>query len=883
MFTTSNPLVDNATYLSTTATSSDTRTNTGTLTAEPLTTTLNRSSSVSPIGGGNGLTGEYFSDVALNNLKLSRTDASVNFTWGDNAPAPEMPRDGFSVRWTGQVQAKYSETYTFSTFADDGVRLWVNGEKLIDHWQPHAGTEDRGSITLQAGQKYDLKLEYYDQGGWSTSELRWSSPSQLAQIVPKDYLFSTPPVESNLNIQTQANGDGLRGEYFSDVALNNLKLSRTDASVNFTWGDNAPAPEMPRDGFSVRWTGQVQAKYSETYTFSTFADDGVRLWVNGEKLIDHWQPHAGTEDRGSITLQAGQKYDLKLEYYDQGGWSTSELRWSSPSQLAQIIPKEYLFSGSGSGNPLPTPTPTPIPTPTPNPVPLPNPTPTPTPIPTPTPNPVPLPNPTTTFPNDRSPMGMNLATPSYYSTELPFVDGMRTASEWIPQQAGKGWGEGEPLSFTADGGIARLKPGQYAETVIFGNRGYYPGGQYTVLYDGQGTIDFNFNSASVVSRSPGRMVVNVVPSNIGVFLKVTGTNEADPIRNIRFLMPGTEATYKTQPFNPEFLETLEKFKTLRFMDWMGTNNSSLQNWADRTQPGQKGVALEEMITLSNIQHSNPWLTIPHLASDDYVRQLATMVRDRLDPTLKIYVEYSNEVWNYAFQQTKYAQEKGLALGLSNDPFQASLRFYSQRSVEIFKIFEEVFGGTERLERVLATQAGGWTSEQVASWQDAYKYADNLAIAPYFYGGDLNDSNKASTTVSLTPDQVIDKLLNDIRTSVKQTQIDVSKVANNYGLDMIAYEGGIHLTSFQLPAPQKWAINDLFIAANRSQRMYDVYTEYLNQWKQVGGGLFAAYNDVGPYSEWGYWGAKEYQNQSAADAPKYRAMIDFIDANPTSNS
>ena len=100
---------------------------------------------------------------------------------------------------------------------------------------------------------------------------------------------------------------------------------------------------MGADTFSVRWTGQVQAQYSQTYTFHVLADDGVRLWVNGRLLIDQWRDSTGKESSGSIALQAGVKYDIKLEYYEKANNARAQLAWSSPSTLKQVIPQSRLF------------------------------------------------------------------------------------------------------------------------------------------------------------------------------------------------------------------------------------------------------------------------------------------------------------------------------------------------------------------------------------------------------------------------------------------------------------------------------------------------------------------------------------------------------------
>ncbi len=141
-------------------------------------------------GGSNGLRGEYYDNIDFTALRLTRTDATVNFNWGRGAPATGIGADTFSVRWTGQVQPQFSETYTFYTTSDDGVRLWVNGQLIIDNWTDHSAVENSGTITLVAGQRYDIRLEYYDRTGNATIRLSWSSLSRAKQIIPQSRLFT---------------------------------------------------------------------------------------------------------------------------------------------------------------------------------------------------------------------------------------------------------------------------------------------------------------------------------------------------------------------------------------------------------------------------------------------------------------------------------------------------------------------------------------------------------------------------------------------------------------------------------------------------------------------------------------------------------------------
>lgn len=153
------------------------------------------------------------------------------------------------------------------------------------------------------------------------------------------------PLAANLSLPPTT-GNGLLAQYYEGLDLTNLRAVRIDPSINFNWNDGSPAPSLPPDLFSVRWTGQVQPQHSETYTFYTYSDDGVRLWVNGQLLIDNWTNHAPTEDFGTITLNAGQRYDIRMEYYEFNGGATSQLLWSSPSQSKEIIPENYLFTNT---------------------------------------------------------------------------------------------------------------------------------------------------------------------------------------------------------------------------------------------------------------------------------------------------------------------------------------------------------------------------------------------------------------------------------------------------------------------------------------------------------------------------------------------------------
>jgi len=177
-------------------------------------------------------------------------------------------RSDFSVRWRGQVNPLHSETYTFYTVSNDGVRLWVNGKLIIDNWTDHSTTENSGEIGLTAGKKADIKMEYYQGGGGAVAKLLWASPSQKKGIIPEDCL----------SLPNDA-GKGLAGEYFEGKDLKKLVMTRTDATVNFDWSQRSPfdvesteprvnlVVSLPAGRYKAEWVNTVTGKVDKAEDF----------------------------------------------------------------------------------------------------------------------------------------------------------------------------------------------------------------------------------------------------------------------------------------------------------------------------------------------------------------------------------------------------------------------------------------------------------------------------------------------------------------------------------------------------------------------------------------------------------------------------------------
>lgn len=277
---------------------------------------------------GNGLSGQYFHNPDFTGLAAQRSEA-IDFNWGSSSPVAGLDSNTFSVRWQGQVEALHSEEYTFYTTSNQGVRLWVDGQLLIDNWEPHNTEEDAAAITLTAGQKYDLRLDYFEQFGGAEIQLEWSSPSQTRQIIPATQLYSSPV--------------GLLGTYEDRFGGNAV---RVDPVIDFNWGIGRPHPEVAVDQFEVAWTGQLRADFSEQYEFSITSDQGARLWIGEELVIDDWTSSATHTATGSKTLEAGKWYDLRIEYFDEAGSAEVDLKWSSERQTGAdqfaIVPSTNL-------------------------------------------------------------------------------------------------------------------------------------------------------------------------------------------------------------------------------------------------------------------------------------------------------------------------------------------------------------------------------------------------------------------------------------------------------------------------------------------------------------------------------------------------------------
>ena len=219
------------------------------------------------IGQGTGLFGEYFANqenTFTNPPTLTRVDPTINFDWNSSPPDPSIGLTSYTVRWTGAVQPQFNENYTFYTTTDDGVRLWVDGQLVIDKWFDQAPTEWSGSLTLAARQKYALSMEYYQNQGGAVATLSWSSPSTPKAIVPETQLYpSSPPsfapgsaIYGNNQFQVQS--FGLPGK---DYVLQGSSDLSNWISISTNFSPPNPGDVLPSSTFNFIDTSITNIPY----------------------------------------------------------------------------------------------------------------------------------------------------------------------------------------------------------------------------------------------------------------------------------------------------------------------------------------------------------------------------------------------------------------------------------------------------------------------------------------------------------------------------------------------------------------------------------------------------------------------------------------------
>ncbi len=400
---------------------------------------------------------------------------------------------------------------------------------------------------------------------------------------------------------------------------------------------------------------------------------------------------------------------------------------------------------------------------------------------------------------------------------------------------------------------------------------------YVFLYDGNGTFDFTgFN---VTSTSPGRIELTCNTTENAYIDILTSDPMPNHARNFRLVQAIYENSFETNIWYPPFQDKLANFHTVRFMDWFQTNDSKMVHWEDRTIPSyntqtiKSGVAYEYAIDLCNQIDINPWVCVPHEADTNYIQQMAILFRDNLDPELDVYLEYSNEIWNFQFEQAQWIiQEPGF--GITTNELYDSNQEYGWNggllAKRTFKLWREIFGADSlRVKRVLANQGcySHIASQNILGCDGYFDY-----LSPAWYFGIEPD---APFTSSSTVEDVINSTRDEFFNTCYDDFHAHYTMAEALGKHVIHYEGGQHISAYgntENPAL------DTFYAAQYSPLMYDIYDEVLDSIRAWGSHLAIAYTLAGEQENVdGSWGQIETVDiiPNMQTAPKYMALLDNL--------
>ena len=540
-------------------------------------------------------------------------------------------------------------------------------------------------------------------------------------------------------------------------------------------------------------------------------------------------------------------------------------------------------------------------------------------------NPVPAIEPMPSFAPITNPdLAIGLAGVNDWSVQQPFLNIMKTARPWIGHLPGQwgGWGHDDLAKAGAlgpGGWPLRLPPELTGiSTLILTDlpaEAAGMAGRYLLTYSGKGTLKVE-GRAAIVEAAAGSISFDYTPGNGGVLITLAAIDPADPIRDLTVVRADrATALAAGEIFNPDWLARLRGVKGLRFMDWMQTNDSPLAHDADRPLAedytyARIGVPAEVMVALANQLKADAWFTLPHLSDDTLVRHYAEIAHDGLNPGLKAQVEFSNEVWNWQFAQSRWAEEQGKARWQQDHTW---VQFYALRASQVADIWAEVFADDpSRLVRIVSVQTGWLGLEQqildaplvmAETGQAPAMSFDAYAVTGYFsalLGSDqktaivkdwLARSEQAAKSavpangtdayiaahrydlaVDLAAQELRDgSVTQDPTDSVAQVLSEIlpyhAAVAADHGLRLMMYEGGSHVVGYGAQADDP-ALTDFFTYLNFTPQMGALYTQMMQGWHLQSDAPFNAFVDVYRPGKWGSWGALRHLGD---DNPRWEAL------------
>lgn len=503
------------------------------------------------------------------------------------------------------------------------------------------------------------------------------------------------------------------------------------------------------------------------------------------------------------------------------------------------------------------------------------------------------------------PIGMNIPGLSYYTTSLAFTDAIKMSGDFMSFWDGGPWDSEKISEIPRDeNGYPKQIPyatsdGKQTKARFMLNSFYK--GRYVLTFDGVGTV--SIGGASNQKVNSNKYYIDLDGKGDNVWLTFEQSTLNNHLKNFKLLplIYENSSTYPT--FNQKFLDGLRPFHAFRFMDWINTNDSPQKAWSDRATKtyysqatSDRGASYEYAIELCNELDADAWVTVPHMADDNYITQAARLWRDGLRANRKVYAEYSNEIWNWQFTQAGYCLDN--APGHTNAYVIAGLNAISPagqdhpekdaymiaRCLRLWKA-EFTGGNANRLVRVAGVQHG---------WMDNTRRILNFlfdvdkggcdVVSPGGYFNFLeSDHNgwlaRCGTSNPVTPAEILTAVSKDYDTEEAVWTDVTAGFANDRGLGYVVYEGGQHMQPY---LQGEWCYNQAVYDAQIHPKMYEMYMKNFSKMTEptVNCSLFMAFAYMGAReSRWGSWGHLENLDQIGSVsnymtiAPKYQALLD----------
>jgi hypothetical protein len=302
----------------------------------------------------NGLLGEYYDTSEMNNasaLKMKRIDPSIAFNFMFDSPDPAIEPETFSICWTGYIKPQVTGNYTFKSLSDDGIRVTVNGTKVIDRWGALSidYTIADSPIHLEAGVYYPITFEYQQLPLYAAAFLFWEADNVPMGLIPESAFYVKQDVYNEFTPKKYYNplgksGAGLQNTFYTtnEDGTRTQEYSEVN-NIDYVWNEGAPG-NITEEDFFGEMEGYLEAKYSESTTLVFAVDDGVKVWIDGQQVISAWDQHSQGDFKYTFDTVAGHKYQIRIEYADFLLSAVCVMRWESDLIGSEVVPKKYLYT-----------------------------------------------------------------------------------------------------------------------------------------------------------------------------------------------------------------------------------------------------------------------------------------------------------------------------------------------------------------------------------------------------------------------------------------------------------------------------------------------------------------------------------------------------------